>query len=368
MAGKGYNASADLLTRTADGKDLNDLWGDYQAVLAQWNADRQRLVNFLTFPVTDPIEYVPVIGSGGDFEKASEYGVPKSLRPAVAQYAFGYDFDWYDLAARFTWQFLADAPQSQVDAVQNMAMESDSRLVYTKVMQRIFNPNNNMATISGNPYNVFTFYNGAGGAPPTYKSNVFDGTHTHFLASGAAAITPGDLQDIIEHLVHHGYDQNLGYQILVMMNRTESEVVRLFKTGVNGATYDFIPSLGTPAFLLPENVNILGRQQPNSISGFKVTGNYGPLVIVEEDMIPTKYVFAFATGGPDSVQNPVGFRQHANASLQGMRLVKGRSDNDYPLIDSYYIRGMGTGVRQRGAGVVMQITTNGSYAAPALYA
>lgn len=368
---RGYNATADLLTKTADGRDLNDLWTDYQAVLAQWNADRQRMINLLTFPVTENVESVPIIGSSGDFEEASEYGVPVSIRPAVAEYSFGYDFKWYDLAARFTWQFMADAPQSRLDAVQNQALESDSRLVYTKIMKRIFNPTNNLATIDGNAFNVYTFYNGTGQAPPPYKSNTFASDHTHFLASGAATVTPGDLEDIIEHLVHHGYDQTLGYTQVVMANRTETETIRLFRVGTNGATYDFIPAQGTPGILLPVDVRLFPentQQPPAQYQGFKVKGSYGPLLIIEEDMIPTKYLFSFATGGADNVGNPVGFRQHANPGLQGMRLVKGRSSDDYPLIDSYYVRGFGTGVRHRGAGVVTQITTNGTYAPPALYA
>ena len=41
----------------------------------------------------------------------------------------------------------------------------------------------------------------------------------------------------------------------------------------------------------------------------------------------------------------------------------------YPLIDSFYSRGFGTGIRQRGAAVVVQITTGtAAYAIPAQYA
>lgn len=366
---KGYNANADIQYRTADGFDLNDLWADYQQVLAQWNADRQRLVNFLTFPVTDPVEYIPVVASDGDFQEASEYGVPTSIRPTTAFNAFGYDFKWYDLAARFTWQFLADAPQSRIDAVQNQALEADSRLVYNKVFRRLFNNTNSQATITGNAYNVYTFWNADGNVPPSYKSNVFDGTHNHFLSSGAATVDPGDLQAMLDHLVHHGYDETLGYRIVLMVNRAQGETIRLFRSGTAGATYDFIPAQGSPAFLLPQNVSIIGSPQqiPATLNGFKVIGNYGPIIVIEEDAIPTSYMVMFATGGPDSIQNPIGIRQHANAALRGMRLVKGR-EPDYPLIDSYYVRGMGTGVRHRGASVVMQVTTNGSYAPPALYA
>ena len=54
------------------------------------------------------------------------------------------------------------------------------------------------------------------------------------------------------------------------------------------------------------------------------------------------------------------------ADLRGLRLVKG-PDRDYPLTDSFYLHGFGTGIRHRGAGVVMQITASGSYTTPAAY-
>jgi hypothetical protein len=367
---QGYNAHADILTATVDGRDINELWADYQQVLTEWNARRQTIVNFLTFSVQQDVEIVPDVSSAGDFQIASEYGEPTGIRPSVGYSAFGYDFNWYDLAARFTWQFLADAPQARVDAVQNQALEADSRLVFNKILKQIFNNANRSASIRGNAYNVYAFYNADGNAPPDYKSNTFTGTHTHYLRSNAATIDPGDLEDQITALGEHGYDQPNGYTLVTMVNKTEADVIRLFRMGTNGATYDFIPAQNTPAFYLPQNVNVFPqnvRQVADTYKGLKVIGNYGPLLIVEEDYIPTKYVFSFATGGPDSVQNPVGFREHPNTSLRGMRLVKGRTA-DYPLIDSFYVRGFGTGIRARGAGVVTQIAVGTTYAPPALYA
>lgn len=368
-AGMGYTASADLLTVTADGVDLNTLWNDYQEAIAAWNADRNRLINFLTFPVTAPTEEVPNISkAGAEFEEASEYGVPKSYRPTVDHYNFGYDFKWYDIASRFTWRFLSEAPASQLDAIQNQAMEADNRLVYTKVFQRIFNNVNNLASIRGNAYNVYTFYNGTDiVAPPAYKSNTFDTTHNHFITSGAATIDPGDLQTLLTSLSEHGYSKTNGYKILGMFNKTECDVIRSFRLGTNGALYDFVPVAGSPPMFIPSNTLLFGQQpSADAVPGFNTIGSYGDMFVVEEDHIPTKYCLAMASGGPDAIGNPVGLREHANTNLRGMRLVKGR-DADYPLIDSYYVRGFGTGVRHRGAGVVMQITANATYTAPASF-
>ena len=94
-----------------------------------------------------------------------------------------------------------------------------------------------------------------------------------------------------------------------------------------------------------------------------VAGRYGPWLVVEEDLIPAGYMLGLASGGTQDARNLVGVRDHANSSLRGLRLVKG-PDNDYPLVDSYYQRGFGTGVRQRGAGVVMKIAAAGGYTIP----
>jgi hypothetical protein len=77
-------------------------------------------------------------------------------------------------------------------------------------------------------------------------------------------------------------------------------------------------------------------------------------------------VLLFATGGSANLTNPVGIREHANTGARGLQLVQGPLAQ-YPLQESYYRRGFGTGIRQRGAAIVMQITA-GAYAIPAAYA
>lgn len=76
---------------------------------------------------------------------------------------------------------------------------------------------------------------------------------------------------------------------------------------------------------------------------------------------------AIVSDGDDSVANPIDIREHENADLRGMRLIRGRANQDYPLIDSFYGRAFGTGIRHRGAGAVMQVTTNSTYTPPAEY-
>jgi hypothetical protein len=370
---KGFATTGDLITQTADGRDLNDLWNEFQSVNEEYNRQRQTLVDFLTYSVNSPIEEIPVLGSQGDFEEASEFGVPKAYRPEFDSYSMGFGFKWYDLANRFTWQFLAEAPASQVQAIENQALEADSRLVFSKIMRQLFRNTTDAATIRGNAYNVYGFYNGVSddaGTPPSYKTNTFSNGHNHFLVSGAATVDQGDLEEMANHLAHHGYNRLEGYRTVVIVNTAEGNVIRNFRSTINGGAgmWDFIPAQGQPTSLLDINTQIInGSPVPGELNGLNVIGSYGDLIVVQEDYIPAGYLVAFATGGRDNLQNPIGFREHANSGLRGMRLVKGRNA-DYPLLDAYYVRGFGTGIRHRGAGVVMQVKASGSYAPPAIYA
>jgi hypothetical protein len=359
---RGYNAAADIVTQTNDGFDLNDLWDEFQKTVALQNAERTKIVQFMTFPVTNAVERVPQV-SGADFEKASEYGEPVGVRPATSYFTLGYDLEWYDLAARFTWKFLADANRSQVDAINAMALEADNRLIFNKVMDALFNPANRLADINGmQDVNVYALYNADGTVPPRYKSYTFDGTHTHYLTSGAATIDSTDVDDMVEDLVSHGYSKQNGYVVAILMNRREVNVARTWRVA-GGDTNDFVPAVGTPGMFLPRDVELFGGQPASSWRGLNVAGSYGDALIVEEDSMPVGYTLAIASGGPENLGNPVGLRQHSNSSLQGLRLVKGPNP-DYPLVDSFYNRGFGTGIRQRGGAIVMQITVSATYTPP----
>lgn len=367
MMARGYHSSADVVTQTADGRDLNEIWAEFQAVVALQNAERQRIVDLLTFPVNSPIEDVPQFGSTDGFEKASQYGVPKSVRPTEDILSLGYTFDWYDVANRFTWQYLAEATAAQVEAAHQHVLERDNDLIFKEVMRTLFSNANRTADIKGQNFNVYTFWNGDGTVPPSYKANTFAGSHSHFRTTGAATLNSADLDEMIDDFKSHGYSLENGTTMFAMVNVSEANVVRSFRFST-GSRYDFIPAQGQPGLIIPAQDQLLNAGQvAGTFRGMNVIGSYGPLLIIEEEYVPVGYVVGLVSGGPANIQNPIGIREHSNPGLRGLRLVKGR-DNDYPLVDAYYARGFGTGVRQRGAGLVLQVTANANYAAPAAYA
>lgn len=370
---QGYSAQGDIVTKTIDGMDINALWNVYQETLGVYNEPRTRLVNFLTYNTTLASEPYGVAGDLATFQEATEYGEPVGYRPSVSQKFLGYTFKWYDLAARFTWMFLANAPASQVDSIQDMAMEADNRLVFTNVMKTLFNNTRRTNEFGTTVYPLYSGVTGTDGDdPPDVGARTFADGHNHYVT--AASLTPAAVENQYNLIAEHGYTTALGYSAVLMVNKVQGDIMRNWRSAANGGsgatgggTYDFIPAQGTPSFLLPQTLRVAEgqTQPPNQINGLTVIGTYGDWTVVQEDYIPAGYLVGFVTGGPESIRNLIAFREHTNASLRGLRLVKGRTP-DYPLIDSFYNRGFGTGIKYRGAGAILQIT-GGSYTVPAQY-
>lgn len=359
---QGYNERADVVVQAADGTDLNEMWREIQQTLALRQRLRNQLIDQFTFRVTDVIETVAV-PSDVEFEVATEYGQPKGIRGGK-KFNRGYDFQFYDLAVRYTWMFIAEADRSQLEGLNNQALDADNRLLFNKVLKTIYNPTNLLGTADNNiPVTVNKFYNGDGEIPPVWKTNTFLGTHTHYVGSNGATLVPANIQTIEDDMYSHGYGVQNGTKLVMYVNRQEGKIIRGFKVA-SGAPYDFIPTEGYGGgVFLPASMGAVAV--PVSTVPGQI-GTYGPWHIVEDIYFPAGYILGLASGGPDNLLNPIGIREHKNPAYQGLKHIPGGTA-DYPLLDSFYRRGFGTGVRQRGGGFVMQIVASTSYTTPAAY-
>ncbi|MCW2738882.1 hypothetical protein [Nocardioides sp.] len=365
MMARGYSGRADVL-RTADGRDLRELFAELEQVASISNESQQRFVDLFTFPVTSAVTSVlQTLGAGPTFEDASEYGVPTSNRAQHSTLNMGVPFKWFDVAWRSTWQYLADATESEIAANAAAIVAADRDNVFGKVMGTVFRNTNRSVTDkkSGQVFDVLAFANGDGWVPPAYEGNTFPGTHTHYRTSGAATVNSADLDEIVTDFKSHGYAKENGSQIVIFVNAVEGDVINGFRVAT-GAKADFIPSQGQSFFAT--DGDLIGQQASATFAGFPVKGSYDEAIVIESTRIPAGYVTALASGGSLASSNPIMFRQHRSPTLRGLRIVGGNKD-DYPLQDSYWVRGFGTGVRHRLAGMVMQISASGSYTAPTLY-
>lgn len=377
---KGYNSSGDLLTRTRDGQDLNKIWELFMEGLDAFNQQRQPLIDLLSFSTDQIIEDVVQPGQER-FERASEFGIPSGIRPAPVPTARAYPFDWYDLAVKYTFQFLVGGPsntngatQKQLEALLATAMEADNRLQYEQVMKALFNNVNRDTLIDNATYKVTALWNADGSYIPTFDGQSFNGsTHTHYLSTGSAQahiFDPGDFQAAATHVEHHGYTRAAGYIVFFLMNPEDAQsTIAQFARGVTfggvNSVYDFIPSAGQNlVFQLPPGFTLVGGIPQNLFAGLNVMGTWGQYMVVTNSQIPAGYFAAIASAGGSTATNVVGIREHANPAMRGLVLRPG-NNNNYPLIDSFYIRGLGSAVGPRGAAAIMQNAT--TYAVPTAF-
>lgn len=355
---RGYSTAGDIITTTIDGRPLNDLWSEFQTTLDIVNGERTAVTNLLCFRTDRSADGVAQSVGDDDFEMASEFGEPVSLRSKPDVITVGYPFDDWDKAARFTWKFLRDAPASQVEEVHARALYADNKLVTHSILRRLLDPT---ADVNSDGRNVYGLYSGDTMVPPRHGFNVFESGHNHYFTTGSATPDGADLDDMARHITHHGYGTTPGSQLVLFVNPDDLPPLVAIRAGEAGAQYDFIPGAAAPAYLTDKE--IVGDVAPGEFNRLKVEGSYGRVWITPTEFMPPGYLLMAATGGSNDSLNPVGFREHVNAVHRGLRLLPGNR-NGYPLVDSYYTRGFGVGVRHRGAAAVMQITSGGTYTPP----
>lgn len=360
----GYATEGDVLVNvSADGVDLNVIWGQIKAALDAWNAERGALTNLLSFWTSNTADAIPQAVADQGLQEASEFGIPDAIRAPTEHLLLGYEFSDYDIRTAFTWKFLRDATADQIRAHANLCLAADDRTVQGTILQRLFD---NTPAQNEWGHTVYSLFNGDAQVPPAYLGKNFTAPHQHYLTSGSTDIDSNDVETLIRLVTEHGFGVEPGSQIICLVNPTEAEQISQWKAGVlsaNGAVakFDYLPSLGSPAWLTPEN--IMGQQAPAEFNKLKVNGSYGPAYIIQSDFVPEHYVSVFATYGPNHPSNVIGVRQHPNPTYQGFRPVGGNVPG-YPIQDAIFARGFGVGTRRRGAAAVMEITEDATYDVP----
>jgi hypothetical protein len=182
-------------------------------------------------------------------------------------------------------------------------------------------------------------------------------------------LIPSDVEGLLNHVKEHGYGVHPATTMLVLLNPTDFQTsgISAWRANVEVATnevpqWDFIPSALMPAWISNENIH--GTPPAAEFNGLEVWGSYGGALVIKSYYVPSGYATVVATDGPNGSANPVGFRQHVNESYQGLRHIPG--SGPYPIVESFFARGFGVGVRHRSAAAVAQIKPSGSYTAPSI--
>ena len=364
---KGISTQGDVLVNmTADGVDLNQIWAEVQDVLELYNKERSAVVQLLSYPTTQVADAVPQSISSDSMEEATEFGVPRAIRPPSDVLKLGYQFKDFDISLRATWKFLRAATAQQVQAQVTRCLEADNKLVTGTILRRLFT---SATELNDWQHTCYGLWNGDGMVPPPYLGKTFLGDHTHYLTSGSTVIDCQDIEDMIRHVREHGYGTQPGSQFLIFAHPDDVDAATMtawragveYRTGGPLPKWDFIPSALMPAWISDETIH--GPVPNAEFNGLQVWGSYAGALLIQSNFVPKGYVAVVASGGPNDDLNPVAMREHTNTAYQGLRHIPGHWQG-YPLQDSFFARGFGVGTRHRGAAIVCQITTGTSYTAP----
>jgi hypothetical protein len=366
---KGISTQGDVLVNeTSDGVDLNKVWGEIQDVLDLYNRERSAVVKLLSYPTIQVADAVPQSISSESFEEATEFGIPRAVRPPSDVLRLGYTFKDWDLSLRATWKFLREATAEQITAQVTRILEGDNKNVTGTILQRLFDP---QPVFNDWNHTCYGLWSNDGMTPPPYLGKTFAGDHTHVLTSGSTVIDSQDIEMMIRHVTEHGYGTVPGSQMLIFAHPDDVEAATMtawragveYRTGGPLPRWDFIPSALMPAWISDETIH--GSVPNADFHGLQCHGSYAGALLIQSNFVPKGWVAVVASGGPDSDINPVAVREHRKANYRGLRHIPGHWQG-YPLQDSFFARGFGVGVRHRGAAVVCQITTNASYTAPVI--
>jgi len=220
---KGINTAGDVLVnQTADGVNLNLLWGEIRDALALYNQHRSAIVRLLSYPTVAVADVISQSMKGESFEAATEFGVPTALREPADYLRLGYNFRDYDKAIRTTWKFLREAIAEQVTAQVTRIFEADNRLVSGTIFNRLLNA---APVLNEWQHTCYGLWSGDGMVPPDYLGQTFTGSHTHYLTSGSATIDSQDIEDMIHHITEHAHGRlgAQGGQLIILAHPNEAE-------------------------------------------------------------------------------------------------------------------------------------------------
>ena len=359
----GYSTRGDArVNQSADGINFNVIWGEIQDALDLYNAETTAIASLLSYKTTRHGDAVAQNVLPERFEEASEFGIPTGISEPDYLKLGATLKDW-DLGVYATWRYLRDASAEQISARVARVIDADNRLVNGTVLQRLFSP---AAYTNDQLLTCYGLWNGDGMVPPSHMGQTFTGSHNHYLATNTTTLTATQVEALIAHVKHHGYGSTRPATFLLFMHPDDVEASNMtsWRAGVTVNTvtpkYDFIVSSSAPAFITTAHVE--GAKPPADYNGLPVLGSYGGALVISSYFIPLHYVGLVASSGPGSDDNPIALREHENPSWQGLRLIAG--GEKYPLVNSFFTRAIGSGVRHRGAAVVCQIVNSTTYTEP----
>ena len=129
-----------LVTHSADGVDINEIWADFQFATEIWNTERQQIADLVSFRTTNAAEAVAQNVAMPSFSQATEFGVGLSAGTPADALLLGATYKDFTLSSRLTWKALRTMDRRQIDGILNSIIEADNRNLNGTILHRLFSP------------------------------------------------------------------------------------------------------------------------------------------------------------------------------------------------------------------------------------
>ena len=216
----GYQTLGDVVNVTNDGVDLNAPWAEFQATMAIYKRIAWAFSSASYLPGDQYHRNCPA-GWEASFEMVSSLASRRLRELSWITTSLATISTIMTLPAVTPGCSSRDADARQVEAVHQEILRADSRLLFKKIMEAIFDNRNRVADIRNQNYNVIRFITVMALFRLPIRATAFTGSHSHYLTSGNSKIDSGDLEDAYEHIAEHGYGIENGTQFVWLGNKAE---------------------------------------------------------------------------------------------------------------------------------------------------
>lgn len=339
-----------------------DIYKQIREVLAAYEETTNAVIGTLADRGTTITENYAYGAGGGFLQPSAEFGQRLATRVEYGEFQVGYPIARYSDRAMFTPEYLLRATVADVQAKTVDALIKDQNTLWRGVVAAMFDNTNysfvDPADIGGGQgtLGVKRLFNADSSEGHIFVNGVqVDiGTLNHYKTSGSGSFNTAAFTLAKTTLK----DVGLGSDVVYFISEADELTVRALADFIpvdpdNGLTIAYNPLL-QPTRSIVKNPKAIG-----------VIKNLGEVVMLS--FIPTGYIVAMDR----NADKPVFIRESDLAELRGFKLtgdevVSENSvlDGPNPMLNKYWSRIFGAGVRNRANAVVVQITASGSYTAP----
>jgi hypothetical protein len=346
-----------------NGKTGPEIISEAAAVIGAVNEEIMRRWGGLIYITDAPYSYYRqgTTGQADKTPKKVEFKIAEAVRGSTGGHMLVKED--YEDALGWTPLYLRDAFDAQVTADLDEIGSRWRNRVETDVLTRMFS---NAVNAVGSGYDV-PWAIGSGTAPyqpPSYSSNTFDTTHTHFKFTSTGSIDATKAAALLElmvgEMVHHEGLQ--GRYVAIVSSADVASYA-----GMTGFV-KFIPTdvqvvaggSAAPVYIAPREL----EGMPGEIFGFYLSAR-GPVVELRAEVrVPTGYAWMGKSFGQNAPRNPIAVREHPGIGF-GLRTDPQLTTSLQPELAYLLFKAThGVGVNDRLNGVAGKI--GASYTAPTI--